>query len=68
MRTALEIEPGQRVAVRQEGGTIVVSPAKTVTTLRRHLQEQMAQAGTLGQAPTSPAGWHAQARSRSESE
>ena len=68
MRTALGIDAGQKVAMRQEGDAIVVGPAKSVAALRLKLRDEMARAGTLDGSVSSPAGWDAQARSRSESE
>lgn len=63
-RRALGIEPGQKVAIRQEGDVIVVDPAHDIAATRARLREQMERAGTWGKVPASPGGWEAQAEDR----
>ncbi|MDF1489913.1 AbrB/MazE/SpoVT family DNA-binding domain-containing protein [Tessaracoccus caeni] len=60
-RRALNLRPGQKVAVRVEGDHLVIDPPQDIAALRKRLREEAEAAGTWGTVPQSGDGWGARA-------
>ena len=61
LRRKLGLLPGLKVAMREEGGMVVVAPAPSIDRLRAQAKEEMIAAGTWGKIVTASDGWAAAA-------
>ena len=61
LRHKLGFLPGLRVAMREEGDTIVVGPVQSIAALRERAKAEMQAAGTWGKIVDASDGWAAAA-------
>jgi len=57
LRRKLGFEPGLKVAMRQDGDTIVVGPVQSMAALRAQAESEMRAAGTWGTVVIAESGW-----------
>ena len=61
LRRSLGFRPGLKVAIRQEGDTIVLGPVQVMQDLREQARAEMVASGTWGAAVAPDQGWAAAA-------
>ena len=64
LRRKLGFMPGLRVAMRQDGDTIIVGPAQSIAGLREQAKAEMRAAGTWGTPVSADQGWAVAAKGR----
>lgn len=57
VRRALNLQPGQKLTVKVEGGSVVINAPSSVETVRTKLREEARKSGTWGHVPVAGEGW-----------
>lgn len=61
VRRALNLQPGQKLTVKVEDGSVVINAPSSVETVRTKFREEATKSGTGGHVPVAGEGWASRA-------
>ena len=61
VRRALNLQPGQKLTVKVEDGSVVITAPSSVETVWTKLREEARKSGTWGHVPVAGEGWASRA-------